>query len=459
MNRIFAAFLCSTACLISCKSDWQKPAAPALPAELPAKGENLAQWWTQLGSPELNALVEEGLAKNLDVQIALTKIAEDGGAIDAVIAASLPTLDVGGGVTRKERSANVEGANQGPPISNTWNSALKFSYDTDISALNLRSRKAMAHDLLRADTYLVAATRASISGRIVRTILGARAAEQQCEQLRRAIDSYDSTLKIRRQQLAIGAVSPLEVQRIEADSARLRAALPPLELASEQAQHQLAFLLGRDLGDKSLAGQLAAIPFDRISAALPPPSLSAELLQRRPDVHAAEAQLDLAANEVNAVRSRYYPRISLLGSIGVEANDRNKLFNSDSEAWSAGIGVSQPLLGLFAVAAEEDRAKARRDRGVLLYRQTAFRAWQEARSSLSACTAGSRRVTALDERVTALQGQLKSLEKRRDLGAAGTLEVRDAERQLIDAEISLTQARADAAIARSEAILALGGGW
>ncbi len=459
MHRSFAvAFLCIF-CLFSCASNWEKPAAPLLPADLPAKGDVMAQWWTQLGSPELNALVEEGLAKSFDVQIALTKIAEDGGAIDAVIAASLPELNASGGVTRKERSQNVEGANQGPLISNTWNSALKFSYDTDVSFLNLRSRKAMANDLLRADTYLVAATRASISGRIVRTILAARATELQCQQLRRSIASYDSTLQIRRQQLAIGAVSPLEVQRIEADSARLRAILPPLELASEQGQHQLAFLLGRDLTDTSLAAQLAAIPFDQISAALPPPSLSADLLPRRPDVRAAEAQLDMAANEVNAIRSRYYPRISLLGGVGVEANNRDQLLHSDSEAWSAGIGVSQPLLGLFAVAAAEDRSIAQRDRSLLLYRQTASRAWQEARSSLSACTAGSRRVTALDERVTALLGQLKSLEKRRDLGAAGTLEVRDAERQLIDAEISLTQARADAAISRSEAILALGGGW
>ncbi|MEN9359276.1 MAG: hypothetical protein RL095_811 [Verrucomicrobiota bacterium] len=445
--------------LLSCAAEWSKPEAPALPASLPAKSEPLAKWWTQLGSPQLDALVEEAMAKNLDVAIALTKIAEDGGAIDAIVAASLPSLDAGGGVTRKQRSANVNGADQGPPISNTWNAALKFSYETDVSALNLRSRKAMAHDLLRADTYLAAATRAALSGRVVRAVFAAGAARKQCEQLRLAIASYDESLKIRQRQLDIGAASPLELQRIEAEAARLRSSLPALEQAGEQALHLLAFLLGRDLGDTRLAEQVAAIDFERISSPLPPPELAADLLQRRPDVLAAEAQLDLAANEVNAVRSRYYPRISLLGGIGFEADRSGRLFDSDSKTWSGGIGVSQALLGLFAVAADEDRAIARRERGALLYRQTAFRAWQEARSSLSACTAGSRRVSALQERVAALRAQLASLEKRRDLGAAGSLEVRVAERELIDAEINLVQARTDAAISRSEAILALGGAW
>ncbi len=445
-------------CIVS-RVDPQKPELP-LPAALPDQGAETVQlpdpWWTIFHDPTLDRLVEEALAHNPDVTVAAGRVAEARAGLRIVNADRLPSLDLEGDATRSKSSSLV---NNFPGVElerTTYTVQGAVGFELDLWGRYQRASESARAALLNTE-YGREATKLSLTGEVARGYFGLIAAAQQLGRARETLSTREESVRLEKVRFDAGESDEFTFKRAVADAAATRVSVHQLELDVVQLTNSLGILLGRspkDLVDAAVSVQGVSLP----GAVTLPAALPSSVLERRPDIGAAEASLESAAADIGVARAEMFPRISLTGLFGSISTELGDLFTKPAEAWSASGGIVQPLFEGGRLAANVTRAKAVREQRKAEYARTVQSAFREVLDALQgqALIAGVRDANA--EQVAALARATELAELRYTQGDIAYIDLLDVRRGLFAAEIDLVAAERDALLNTVDLALAVGGG-
>jgi multidrug efflux system outer membrane protein len=471
-SALLAALMLVAGCSLA--PVYEKPAAPtavafkealapsetgswkaAQPSEEVARG----YWWTVFNDAALNELEQQAQDANQDLKAAAARLKEARALNQAARAGLLPTLEVGLGPTRQQPS----GASQGLPAGATvapqtlWRAQANVSYEVD-----LFGRVANTVDASKAETQ-----RSEALFRSVQLALQADVAQNYftLRQLDAEADVYTQTVKLREQALELvqrrnaeGAVSGLEVARAEAELASARSEAMTVERLRAASEHGLAVLLGKAPSEFSMA----AHPLQPVSLRLPP-GLPSSLLERRPDIAAAERAMAAANARIGVAKSAFFPSLTLTGAGGIESGSFGDLFKWSSRTFLlgplAGTAMNLPVFDGGRRKGELANARAVYEGDVARYRQQVLVAFREVEDSLSDLRILEGQ-TATQGKAWEASGRAATMARLQYTeGAVNYLDVIDAERSGLQARRAAVQLHGTQAVATVNLIRALGGGW
>ena len=445
-------------CIVS-RVDPQKPELP-LPASLPAVEVETVQlpdpWWTIFGDPVLNQLVDEALQYNTDVAIAASRVAQARAALRGTNANRLPTVDIEANYGRSKQSADIAffpGADE-PQSSYSVQGAV--GYELDLWGRYQRASEAARAELLNSE-YGREATKLGLTGDVARGYFALIAAAEQLARGRDTLATREESLRLEKLRLDAGESDEFTFKRAEADAEATRTSVFQLELEVTRRVTSLGVLLGRspkDLVERAILTSEVELP----NATALPAALPSTLMERRPDIGAAEALLNASAADIGVARAEMFPRISLTGAFGSASRELGDLFTQPTEAWSWAAGLVQPIFEGGRLRANVRRAEAVREQRKAEYARTVQEAFREVLDGLN----GQRLIDSVRDsnsaQVAALSRATELAELRYNQGDIAFLELLDVRRGLFQAQIEYVAAQRDALLNTVDLALAVGGG-
>ncbi len=445
-------------CIVS-RVDPGPPELP-LPDALPPQDATVSAlpdpWWTIFNDPTLDALIEEALAHNPDVTIAAARVAEARAIARIANADRLPFLNVEGTATRtKDPSFLTESVGQ-DRHQTLYNVQGVVGYELDFWGRYQRASQSARAQLLSTQ-YGREATKLSLTGEVARSYFGLIAAAEQLARARDTLASRDESVRIERLRLDAGESDEFTFKRAEAEAAATRVAAHQLELEVVRRTNALGVLLGRspkDLIDNAVATQGISLP----QPATLPEALPSSILERRPDVGAAQAALIAAAADVGAARAQLFPSITLTGAFGSLSPELDDLFKEPFEAWSAVGGLLQPIFQGGRLRANVARTEALREQRRAEYARTVQVAFRDVLDALRGQQLIASVRAANAEQVASLSRATELAELRYGQGDIAYLDLLDVRRGLYQSEMDLVAAERDELLNTVDLALALGGG-
>ncbi|HYC44308.1 MAG TPA: efflux transporter outer membrane subunit [Burkholderiales bacterium] len=443
---------------------FKKPDAelPAAWKDAPAQGQVATgeRWWSIYGDAALDRLIDEGLANNPDLAIAAERIEEARAQLRITDAELLPAVDAR---LQGDRSRSSERSSfplpPGVPLERSnYRGAFNVSYELD-----LFGRLRGASQAARADLLATAAARHtvrnSLVNQIVQSYYSLLALDRQIAVTERTIDVRTRDIGLQRKRLEAGLISDFALRQLEADVSIVRAQLPVLQQRRTAEEIALARLVGRT--PRAIVEDPIAMTADggQQPAVVVPEGLPSDLLLRRPDIVEAEQRLAAANARVAVARASLFPRIALTGFLGSESGQLGDLFSGPALIWQLAFGLTQPIFQGGRLRGEIDVVQARERQALANYQKTLQTAFGEVREALSAQTRTRESYAAENERVNALAETLRLARIRFENGLSSQLDVLDAERNLLQAELSRIDALRANRAAVSNIVRALGGGW
>jgi len=438
------------------KSLGELPAAWAAPDGRTASSFDQA-WWKIYGDTQLDRLVEEALAQNTNIALAVARVDEARAQLGISRANQAPSVDAN---FRRSRQQSSESSSMPLPPGtprerNDYRATLDVSYELDLWGRLRHTTDAARADLLASEAARET-VRITLAADVVQGYFALRAYDEQIAATQRSLATRSEWLGLQKLRLDEGVISEFDFRQLEAEVAGSQAQLPQLELQRGRQENALAVLLGRS--PKAIYEGSVARVKDADNAPLVlvvPSGLPSELLLRRPDLIEAEHRRHACA----AARVAHFPSISLTGYLGSESAVLRNLFSGPAGIWSLAAAIAQPIFAAGKLEAGVNAAEARERQALAQYQQAIQNAFQEVRSAILAQAKMRERFDAEERRVVALRQALQLARLRYDNGVASQLDVLDAERNLLNAE----QNRADAQRAQRAAVAdlfkALGGGW
>lgn len=415
-----------------------------------------AQWWTMFHSPELNALVVEALKSNPDLDAARATLRQAHEIYLADIGELFPELDANFSATRQKSPGALFGRPGAPAnIYTLYNAQLKLSYALDVFG---GARRAIEQQKATIDyqrfqlegAYLTLTTNvANAVGQIALRSTEIRVTED-------SIASQQKVVDILQRQLGFGGASQADVQLQLSQLAQLQAQLPTLRKQLAQQEDLLAVLTGH------FPSELKPLRLDISQFSLPPElpvSLPSQLVEQRPDIRAAQAQLHEASAAIGVATAAQLPQITISGDLGSVAAHPEDLFSPGGGFWSIGGALLQPLFDGGRLLHQKRAAVAAYDRAAAQYRSTVLKAFQDVADTLRAFGADS---DGLKAQVAAERAAKKSYDIAQAQLKIGSINYPT----LLQSELTYQQTRSavvQAQVARlgdSIALYqALGGGW
>jgi NodT family efflux transporter outer membrane factor (OMF) lipoprotein len=412
-------------------------------------GAVTADWWQAFGSPELQALVDEALRGSPDLAIAAERVRQAEAQVRVAGASLFPSLNLGYGTAAQARRSDGATAR-----SESSSATLSAAYEVDLWGRNAAG--------VRGAEASLQATRFDHDAARLTLIAGVADAYFELLSLRGRVALARDNLGIAERVLALvqararnGAVSPLDVARQEAAVLSQRAALLPLEQLERQTLAALAVLVGRVPEGFELEGRaLGGVAIPAVS-----PGLPAELLVRRPDLAAAEAQLAAANADLSAARAALLPSIQLTGSTGVASGALLAVLSGPSASVAIAASILQPIFDGGRLQGQVSIAESRERETAQSYRKAILAAFADVEQALAAVSRLAQRERLQAEVQARAREALRLAEVRYREGADDLLSVLDAQRTLFDAQDQLAQVRLDRLAAAVALYKALGGGW
>jgi multidrug efflux system outer membrane protein len=459
--RAIGAALTVALAVAACQTTPTAPPVVELPAPTTAPVPELSRWWVLFDDPALVRLVEEALANNLDLASAMTRIELARANVLLARADLYPSVNLQVGASRN-RSTEV-GSQPFPagfdPISSNFQVGIAASYELDLWGKYRTSTRAAQATLL-ATQYARETVQTTIAAEVARAYFSLLAADAELALLRDTLNTRNESVSLQRDRFEGGIVGALDLRQAEAERAAVVADIARVERSVGLFESALAALVGRSPREvftpvverDTDTGRLLDVP--PIA-----PGLPSGLLERRPDVRRAEAELAAAAMRIDVARADYFPSISLTALFGSESAQLKNLFSGPALVWGIGASLLQPLVGLKAIEANVDAQTARRNEAIVAYRQTVQSAFRETHDALVVNRTARESLAAQSQRRDELAQALELADLRYRGGYSAYLEVLDSQRQLLAAETLRIAAARDARIAMVDLARALGGGW
>ena len=423
------------------------------------QGESFANtpWWELFQDEQLQELIRIALEENQDLGIAAARVEEFRAVLGVTRADQYPSVDITASGAQTEGSDNVfPGSVPGfgdDKVENYRLSADVF-WELDLFGRLRRSTEAARAQLLATEEAQRSIT-ISLVASVASTYMLLRDLDAQFEIARRTQDTRTDSLSIIQARFDKGTVPRLDVNQAEIELAVADSAVATAERTVIQTENALAVLLGRNPGaiPRGLALEQQTLP-PGIPSGLP-----SELLQRRPDVLASEAELAAQTARIGVAQAARWPSLSLTGALGFESDDLSTLTDSGSDFWSAGLGIVQPLFNAGRNRSRVEAEEARTEQALLAYEQTVQRAFREVEDALVAVRTYRAEHEARRRQVAAARSAATLSRARYDGGVTSYLEVLDTERSLFNAELTESQTLRLYINAIIELYKALGGGW
>jgi len=418
-----------------------------------------ANWWVIFRDDRLNKLVEEALANNTNLAIAVSRVTEARAQLGISEADLYPTVGATFDRSRLQSSQRTGVLPPGVPRErNDYRAALNVSYEIDLWGRLRNAVEAARADLLSTEAARNT-VRIALSADVVNAYFSLRSLDEQIDAARGSLQSRRDTLNLQRARLAAGFISDFELRQLEAEIANSEAQLPQLERQRGTAESALALLLGRT---PKLIYQARIERY--VTPTEPPPAsvpagLPSDILLRRPDIVQAEEQLIAANARIAVARTALFPTISLTGLIGSESAALTNLFTGPAGIFNLAAGVAQPIFSGGRQEAGIAAARAREEQAMLNYRQKVQTAFREVREALAAQAYTRQQFDAEERRAASLREAVRLAKIRHDNGIASQLEVLDAGRNLLASEINRSDALRAQRAAMADLFKALGGGW
>jgi NodT family efflux transporter outer membrane factor (OMF) lipoprotein len=422
-----------------------------------ARGGDLsADWWTLFHSQPLNDLIERSLAHNPDLKAAQAALVAAHETVLAQRGAYYPSVSGNFSASRQRQAGTISPTpSSNVFLYNLFTPEVSVSYTPDVFGLNRRTVESLQAEA-QGMRFQMIATYNTLTSNVVVAAIQDASLRAQIAVTRQLIGVGSSMTETVRYQFAHGYASGLDVAAQEAQLAQIEATLPPL-LKQAAAQRDLLAVLGGQF-----PSQAPAETFELTSLQLPqelPLSLPSELVEQRPDVRQAEANLHAASAKVGIAIANRLPNITLSADSGSTALALNQLFTSGTGFWSLGATATAPLFEGGTLLHQERAAKAAYEQAAEQYRSTVLAAFQNVADTLAALEQDAAGVKTAAAAADAAKVTLDLAQRQWQAGYASYLSLLSAEQADQQAQINLVQAQANRFADTAALLQALGGGW
>lgn len=437
--------------------------APAESAEHAANSPQLvsgmdipAQWWGVFHSADLDALVAEALKNNASIDAAEAALRSAREQTKAQRGADYPSVGLSLQPSRQNFAPDLASPTAaGNSLYNLTTTQVSVSYTPDLFGANRRAVESLVSQEDQQRFQLEAA-RLTLASNVVQAAVEDALLRAEIEDAQAIVADQQQTLVSFRRLFQLGQASKADVAAQEALLAQVQATLPPLEKQFRINRDLLSALVGRTPGEP------LEVRFDFQALTLPdqlPLSLPAQLVEHRPDVRIAEAQLHAASAEVGVAAAARWPNLQLEGDVGSSALGLIPTFDSAANFWSIAATLTQPVFEGGALLHRERAAKAAYDEAAAQYRGTVIGAFQNTADVLHALWTDADALRAAQAVEAATANSLSIAKKQFGLGDISRLTLLTAEQSEDQAGLALLQARANRYVDVVALFQALGGGW
>jgi multidrug efflux system outer membrane protein len=426
-----------------------RAAAPDIPATVASFGEQ--KWWDVFQDPELQTLIRTALQSNYDLRIAAERILEAQSQLSLTKANQYPEA---AGILAGNNNRNNQSKFFSAYETGTTQLAVGFQWNLDFWGKYRRASEA-ARDQLLADEWARKEVVDSLVSGLASAYFTMRDLDLQLQVSQKTLASDKDSLQLTQLLVDHGATSLLDVRQAEQLVYAAAASVPSLEKQIEQQENLIQTLMG---------GNPAAVPRGLELTAQPhmpevPAGLPSALLERRPDIRAAEAHLMSMNAEIGVARASYFPSIALTGVGGLESTGLSRLFSGPSGMWTFASNLTQPLFAAGALKSTVRLARQQQEEAVLTYQQTIQHAFQEVSDALI----GYSKDQDFRKQQELLTHSAEDASRLSDIryrgGAASYLEVLDSNTRYYSAQLTLAQAQLRELLDYVALYQALGGGF
>ena len=433
---------------IASPSAWKEaPAAegwlPAAPADALDRGE----WWQLFNDAGLNELAARVQVSNQNIAVAVANYAQATALVREQRAGLFPTVGLSGSAGRSgDRTAGTSSGSSSVGLNVDW--------APDVWG-RLRAAVGSAQASAQASAADLAAARLSAHGELATNYFSLREADAELALLADTIEGYERSYTIARNRYDAGIAAQSDVLQAQTQLVNTRAERVALERTRATLEHAIAVLVGAAPADFKLPPLAAWTP------AVPavPLGVPSTLLQRRPDIAAAERAVAVANAQIGIERSAYFPSLNLSGSLSRSASRVQDLFSASNTLWSLGLSAAQVLFDAGAIGARVDSAKAGHEAAVARYRQTVLTAFQGVEDQLTATASLAQQEALRREASVAADKTEQQLLNRYRAGQVSYTEVVTAQASALNARRTVLQLGVNRQVAAVGLIQGLGGGW
>ena len=469
MKYSLSAIIVAATLLSSCAvgPNYVRPSAPLpagfrAPEPLPVpQAESLAdlKWFEIFKDEQLQQLTRTALEQNYDLRDAVARVEQARANLGITRSNQLPQVSANGNLefTRLSRNGATPLPTSFVPEQNrNWGQASLnlLSFEVDLWGRLRRSTEAARANLLSTEENRKAVVTTLVS-EVATGYFNLLQFDYELEISKRTLDTRRESLRLVQERQGGGVATLLDLRQAEQLVSSAAATIPALEQQVEQTENQISLLLGKNPG-----GVVRGRKFtDQQMPPEVPTGMPSSLLERRPDIRAAEQVLISANANIGVAKAAYFPQLSLSGLLGGQSTQLASLFSGPHSTWSFVPQVSQPIFSAGRLKSTVRLAQAERDSALIQYERTIQTAFTEVSDALIAHQRTRESRVEQEKLVTALQDRTELAYVRYRGGVDTQLNALDADRDLFQAELSLAQIRLDELLSVVQLYKALGGGW
>ena len=453
-----------TSCTVGPKYQRAKVQAPSVyrgvadPAGQPDP-QTLAdtKWFDVFKDDKLQELIRSALVSNYDLREAVARVDQARASYGITRSDQFPTITGSSDITTERISRS--GSLTLPEVfkrDRTFGSVLLnlLTFEVDVWGRLRRATEAARADLLASEETRKAVVTTLVSD-VATSYFNLRELDFELEIAKRTLTSRQESLRIIKLRQERGVSNMLEVRQAEQLVYSATEVIPATEQAIEQQENFLSFLLGKNPAGVERGRGLT----EQQMPPSVPAGLPSDLIERRPDIRAAEQNLISANALIGVAKAAYFPRITLTGFLGFESTQLSNLFSNSRSVWAFSPQVTQPIFTAGRIRSNVRLSQAEREIFLINYERTIQNAFREVSDSLIAYRKVKEVRTQRELLVETLTDRSRLAYMRYTGGVSNLLEALDADRNLFDAELSLAQSRRDELLTVVQLYKALGGGW
>jgi multidrug efflux system outer membrane protein len=469
MKYPYIAVIIATGVLSSCAvgPNYVRPTVPVpvnfrAPEPLPPpQAESLAdlKWFDIFKDPQLQELTRLALAQNYDLRDAVARVEQARANLGITRSNQFPQASAGGDIefTRLSRDGSLPlPASFVPSQNRNWGEASLnlLSFEVDIWGRLRRATESARASLLNAEENRKAVVTTLVSD-VATNYFSLLQLDYELEISQRTLDTRRESLRLVEERSGGGVATLLDLRQAEQLVSSAAQTIPVLQQQIEQTENQINLLVGKNPG-----GIIRGRKF--VEQEMPPEvpaGMPSSLLERRPDIRAAEQALIAANANIGVAKAAYFPQVSLSGLLGGQSSQLASLFNGPHSTWSFIPQISQPIFTAGRLKSHVKLAEAERDSALIQYEKTIQTAFSDVSNALIAHQRTRESRIEQERLVTALQDRTRLAYVRYRGGVDTQLNALDADRDLFQAELSLAQIRLNELLSVVQVYKALGGGW
>ncbi len=457
--------LCAAFAVAGCAvgPDYVRPAVntPAAFKEAPAGWVNAAPadlldrgpWWNLFDDPVLNDLLPQVEVSNQNVAAAVAAYAQARALVREQRAGLFPVVNLDGGATRSGGGSGTSSTGSSRSGTN-YQIGLGATWEPDVWGRLGRAVEG-ARASAQASAADLAAAKLSAQGELVTNYLSLRLADAQLASLTTTVAGYQRVLQITQNRYTAGVAAKTDLLQAQTQLANAQADLLTQTRQRAVLEHAIAVLLGKAPAEFTQPSR----PEWKVVVPEVPVGVPSTLLQRRPDIAAAERRVAAANEQIGIAQAGYYPNLSLSASYGFGASKLGELLRASSNTWSLGLSAAQTLFNAGLTGARVEGAEAAQQEAVARYRQTVLTAFQGVEDQLTAIRILAQQQELRQQASAAADLVEQQVLNRYNAGQIGFSDVVTAQVTAQNARRALLQVQADRQTAAVALIQALGGGW